>query len=108
MLIVHDDLVSATNSLIKQTHVHHEKQIQRLEKEIQKKDELSLIMQQVLIKLLKASWNIFDVPNHKFDEILSILGNLFDHLKAQAPTAEAYDALTFQINTSFQKVFERF
>lgn len=52
MLKAHDDLVTATNDLIKKTHVHHEKQIQRLEKEIQKKDELNGIMQQVLLKLL--------------------------------------------------------
>ena len=45
MLKVHDDLVAATKDLIKQTHVRHEKQIQRLEKEIRKKDEMNLIMQ---------------------------------------------------------------
>ena len=52
MLNVHDDLVAAINDLIKQTHMRHEKQIQRLEKEIRKKDEMNLIIQQVLIKLL--------------------------------------------------------
>ena len=40
--------------------------------------------------------------------MFSILGKLFDHLKAQAPTAEAYDALTLQLNTSFRKVFYKF
>lgn len=54
MLKVHDDRLNASYELIKQTYIHHEKQIQRLEKEIQKKDEMNLIMQQVLIKLLKA------------------------------------------------------
>lgn len=34
MLNVLDDLVSATNELIKQTHFHHEKKIQRLESQI--------------------------------------------------------------------------
>lgn len=94
MLKVHGDMIDATNELIKQTQVHHEKQIQRLEKEIRKKDEMNLIMQEVLIKLLRDYWNIVDVSNNKFDDMLSILGQLFDHLKAQAPTAESYDALT--------------
>ena len=40
--------------------------------------------------------------------MISILSKLFDHLKAQAPTVEACDALTLQLNTSFQKVFEIF
>lgn len=50
-------------------------------------------MQQVLMKLLRACWNIVDVPHNKFNEMLSIIGSLFDHLKDQAPTAEAYDTL---------------
>ena len=45
MLKVHDDLVAATNNLINQTHVRHEKQIQRMEKEIKKKDEMNMILQ---------------------------------------------------------------
>ena len=73
MLKVHDDLVAATNDLIKKTHVGHEKQIQRLGKEIRKKDGMNLIMQQVLLKLIKAAWHIVDVPNHKFDEMILIL-----------------------------------
>ena len=32
MLKIHEDMISATNELIKQTHVRYEKQIQRLEK----------------------------------------------------------------------------
>lgn len=82
MLKVHDDMISATNELIKQTHVCHEKKIQRMEKEINKKDEMNLIMQQVLIKLLRACWNIVYISNNKFDEMLSILASLFNHLKA--------------------------
>lgn len=64
-------------------------------------------MQQVLIKLLRACWNIVDVPNNKFDEKLFILASLFDHLKAQAPIADTYDALSKHTNMIFQKVFER-
>ncbi|CAI9298899.1 unnamed protein product [Lactuca saligna] len=52
MLKIHDNMINATNELLKQTHMCHEKKIQWLEKEIKKKDELNLIMQQVLIKLL--------------------------------------------------------
>lgn len=69
---------------------------------------MNLIIQQVLIKLLQVSQNIVDALNHKFIEIISIMGHLFDPLKAQALTVEAYDALTLQMNKSFQKVFEKF
>ena len=72
---------------------------------VKKKDEMNLIMKQVLIKLMGAYWNIIDLSNNKFDEMFSILGSLFDHIKAQALTAEAYDSLTLQMKTSFQKVF---
>lgn len=48
-----------------------------------------------------------DVPNNNFNEMLSILATLFEHLKAHALTAEAYDTLTLQMNTSFQNVFDR-
>lgn len=68
---------------------------------------MNLIMQQVLLKLLRAYWNIVDVLNNKFDEILSVLQELFNHLKAQAPTVEAYNTLTLQLKTSFQKVFDK-
>ena len=44
MLQVHDDMLNASNKLIKQTHIRHENQIQCLEKEICKKDEMNLIM----------------------------------------------------------------
>ena len=64
-------------------------------------------MKQVLIKLVQACWNIVEFPNKKFDEMLSILGNLFDHLESQAPTVESYDALTMQISMSFHIVFGR-
>lgn len=40
MLKIHDDMISATNELIKQTHVRQEKQIQRLEKEIKGRTQL--------------------------------------------------------------------
>lgn len=43
MLKIHEDMISATNELINKTHVRHEKKIHRLEME--KKDELNLIMQ---------------------------------------------------------------
>ena len=82
MLKVHGELVSATNELIKQNHGCHKKQIQRLEKEINKKDEMKLIIQQFLIKQLRSTWNIVDVLNRKFDEMLAVLGHLFDHLAA--------------------------
>lgn len=64
-------------------------------------------MQQVLIQLLRACWNIVDVSNNKFDKMISILALLFNHLKEQAPTIEAYDALTKQMNTRFKKVFDK-
>ncbi|CAH1452055.1 unnamed protein product [Lactuca virosa] len=38
--------------------------------------------------------------------MLVIIDEPFSHLKAQAPTAEAYDALSKQINMSFQRVLE--
>ena len=94
MLKVHDDLMSATNDLIKQTHVCHEKQSQQLEKEIKQKGEMNLIIQKVLIKLLRSPWNIVDVPNRKFDEMLVVIGLLFGHLAIQATTSEACDILT--------------
>lgn len=67
-----------------------------------------MILQQVLIKLLQSTLNIVDVLKHKFDEMLAILGHLFDHLASQAPTSEVYDALTLQLNIGLQKVFEKF
>ena len=108
MLKVHDDLVFVTNDLIKQTNVRHEKQIQRLEKDIKNKDQMNLIIQQVFFKLLWSTWNIVDVPNWKFDEMLAVLRHLSDHLAGQAPTSTTYDNLTKQLNTSLQKVFKKF
>lgn len=107
MLKTHDDMINSTNELINQTHVRYEKEIQQLEKEIQKKDAMNMIMQEVLIKLIRATWNVVDVPNNKFDEMLVIIDQTFTNLKGQAPIAEAYDALSKQINMSFQKVFKR-
>ena len=69
---------------------------------------MNLIIQRVLLKLLRACWNIFDVPNNKFDEMLAILEKLFNHLKAQAPIADTSDTLTLQLNTNFQKAFDKF
>ena len=40
--------------------------------------------------------------------MLVVLGHLFDHLTAQAPTTEAYDSFNIQLNTGLQKVFENF
>ena len=99
MLKVHEDLVAATNDLIKQTYICHEKQIQRLEKEIKQKDEMNMIILQVLIELLLSTWNIVDVLNRKLDEMISILDDMFKHLAAQAPKSEAHDTLTLQLNT---------
>lgn len=106
MLKIHDDVISATNDLIKKTDVHHEKQIQWLEKEIHQKDAMNMVMQEVPIKLIHSTWNIVDVLNNKFDEMLIILDEIFTDLKAQALTTEAYEALTKQLNKSFQWVFE--
>lgn len=105
MLKTHDDMINSTNELINQTHVRYEKQIQQLEKEIQKKDAMNMIMQEVLIKLIRATWNVFDVPNNNNYEMLIIIYETFSHLKAQAPIGEAYDALSKQINMSFKRVF---
>lgn len=35
-------------------------------------------------------------------------GFILDHVLAQAPTTEGYDALTKQLNTGLQKVFKKF
>lgn len=51
-------------------------------------------MQQVLIKLIWATWNIVDVPNYKFDEMIIIIDENLIHIKDQAPTIEAYDSLS--------------
>ncbi|CAI9263876.1 unnamed protein product [Lactuca saligna] len=106
MLKINDDMINATNELIRKNHVRHEKEIQRLEKEIHKKDAMNMIMQEVLIKLIRATWNIVDVRNNKFDEMLVILDETFSYLKAQAFTNETYDSLTKQLKTIFQRVFE--
>lgn len=44
MLKIHDDMIFATNKLIKQTHDCHEIQTQRLEKEIIHKDAMNMVM----------------------------------------------------------------
>ena len=40
--------------------------------------------------------------------MLVVLGLLFDHMAAQAPTSADYDNLTKQLNNGLQKVFEKF
>ena len=65
-----------------------------------------MVMQEVLIKLIRSTWNIVDIPNHKLDEMLVILDEAFTDLKAQALIDEEYDVLTKQLNMSFQRVFE--
>lgn len=107
MLKVHDDLVTATNELIKQTHVCHEKQTQRLEKEIRVKDNMNLIMQQVLINVIRSTQHFVDIPINKFNEVLLVIEETLDTLKAQAHTVDTYDKLSKQINLSFQRMFEK-
>lgn len=82
MLKVHDDMLYATNTLINQTDVHHEKYIQRLEKEIRYKDTMNMVMQEVLIKVIHAAQRHLNVSNYKFDEMLLILYETFAQLKA--------------------------
>ncbi|CAI9277347.1 unnamed protein product [Lactuca saligna] len=82
MLKIHDDMIIATNKLIKYTHVHHEKQIQRIEKEICQKYAMNMVMSEVLINRIRSTYNILDVLDHKFDEIFVILDETFAHLKA--------------------------
>lgn len=48
-----------------------------------------------------------DIPNYKFDSVLSIFKYILDTLKAQDPTTIAYDNLTKMVNLSFQKVFNK-
>lgn len=67
---------------------------------------MNMVMQEVLIKLIRSTWNIVDIPNHKLDEMLVILDEAFTDLKAQALIDEEYDVLTKQLNMSFQRVFE--
>lgn len=59
----------------------------------------------MLIKVIRSAEHIVDTPNHKFDEMLIIQYETFDHLKAQDPTAAAYDLISKQINMIFQRVF---
>lgn len=73
MLKIHDDIISATNELIKQTHVHYENQIQHLEKEIKQKNGFHMIMHQVLIKSIRSVQHFMDTPNQKFEDMILIL-----------------------------------
>lgn len=102
MLKVHDNVVAATNELIKPTHVYHEKPIQHLEKEIWAKDNMNMIMQQVVIKLIRYAQKFVDILNYKFYEVLLVMEATLDTLKAQGPTIDVYDKLSKKINLSFQ------
>lgn len=94
-------MIAVTNGLIKQTHIRHEKNSEnRKGNQEERQNELN--------HATSSYQDSQGLPSHKFDEMLSILASLFDHLKAQAPTSETYDALTLQMNKSFQKVFARF
>lgn len=46
-------------------------------------------MQDVLIKLIRSTWNILDFLDNKFDEMLVIFDEKFVYLKAQAPIGKA-------------------
>lgn len=48
-----------------------------------------------------------DTSNHKFDEMLIILDETFNHLKAQSLIANAYDLPSKKINMIFQWVFDQ-
>lgn len=106
ILKIHDNMISATNELIKTIHVHHENQIQRLKKEILHADAMDMVMQEVLMKVVQSAQQFVDTPNHIFDEILIILDETFNHLKAQDLTTNAYDFLSNKINKTFQWVFD--
>lgn len=105
MFKIHDDMITTTNELIKQTHVCQEKKIQILEKEILHKDVMNMVMQEVLIKVIWSAQHFMDTLNHKFDEMLLILEETLYHIKAQSPNVEAYYSFSKQINMSFQRVF---
>lgn len=66
----------------------------------QQKDGFNMIMQQVLIKVIRSALHLVDTLNHKFDEMLIIMDETLDTLKAQAPTTDAYDKLIKQLNLS--------
>lgn len=103
MLKVHDDLVSATNKLIKQTHIFYEKQIQALEKEIRGKDGMNLIMQQTFIKAIRSTQHFVDTTNHNFDEILSISQDAMKTVEGKTSNVDACDNLTKIANVSLKK-----
>lgn len=86
ILKVHDDLVSATKELIKQTLVPHEKQIQHPKKEIFAKEGMNIIMQQVLIQVICSAQHFVDILNYMFDMFLSIFNEIIDTLQIHSPT----------------------
>lgn len=58
-------------------------------------------------KVIHPIQHHLDILNYKFDEMLCILDETFDHIKDQAPTVDAYESLSKKINIIFQKVFKR-
>ncbi|CAH1452038.1 unnamed protein product [Lactuca virosa] len=107
MLTAHDELVKATNELIKQTLIWHEKKIQCLEREINSKDSKNLMMQQFLVKFIQFTQHFVDIPKYKFDEVPLILEDALDTFKDQSHTADTYDNLSKMVNLIFQKVFDK-
>lgn len=69
---------------------------------------MNLNMQKVLIKVVRFAQHFVDIPDYKFDEVLSIFEYTLEIVNAQAPMANAYGNLIEIINVSFQKVFEKF
>lgn len=85
MATVHDELVKATNKLIKQTHVQHEKKIQHFEMEIHSNDRMNLILRQVLIKVIQSFEHIIDIWNYNFNEVFQIFEVTLHTLKSLCP-----------------------
>lgn len=63
MFHIYDELVKATNKLIKQTYIRHEKNIQRLEREIHANDNMNLVLHQLLIRTIKYAQHYVHIPN---------------------------------------------
>lgn len=55
---------------------------------------MNMFLQEVFINVIRAAQHHLDFLNYKFDETLDIIDETFNHLKAQAPTAEAYDIIS--------------
>ncbi|CAI9299913.1 unnamed protein product [Lactuca saligna] len=89
MLRIHDDMISATNELIKQSHVRHDKQI---EKEFKQKDGFNMIMHEVLIKVIRSTQHFVDTPNHKFDTMLLVMEETLDTSMPKLHPNDAFQA----------------